>query len=252
MAHYFISDIHLGLTQDEFPALQLLFDKFLDFLISPSAHAESLYLLGDIFAYWIGDDYQTAITRHVAKRLNACKHQHDIPLYFLHGNRDFLVGKQYLQAMGCQLLDDPSTILLDNEPVVLSHGDMLCTRDVAYQRFRRRVRNPIVQWLFSWKSIEGRLKTAKRYRQASNEATKTKPMEVMEIDEVAVKNLLQQNHTHRLIHGHTHQPARHHIVLDENQTGERIVLGDWHDHNAMILRYDNKTFELIDIASLLV
>ena len=152
----------------------------------------------------------------------------------MHGNRDFLIGRAFCRDTGCTLLRDPTRIALDDEPVLLMHGDLLCTDDIAYQRFRRRIRNPLVKRLFLWKSLERRRQMAADYRRKSGAATAEKPAEIMDVNQTTVAACLRRFRASRLIHGHTHRPAEHRIALDGRQL-HRSVLAQWHEDRGEVL-----------------
>lgn len=223
----FISDLHLSPQR---PALTRL---FLDFLEQRAPAADQLYVLGDLFDAWIGDDddplpeVRTAFQRLTAQRTRCS---------IMRGNRDFLLGRRFARATGCDLIRDPYLTWLGGEPILLMHGDQLCTDDLAYQRFRRRVRNPLVQRLFLWSPLSKRRRIAAQYRQRSNEAMATKPDEIMDVNTVAVSSQMRRFGVRRLIHGHTHRPQDHRISLD-GQPAVRQVLADWGDDHGEALVY---------------
>jgi UDP-2,3-diacylglucosamine hydrolase len=144
----------------------------------------------------------------------------------LHGNRDFLIGRAFLRETGCRLLPDPCRIRIDGEPTLLMHGDRLCTDDLAYQRFRRRVRNPLVKRLFLWKSLASRRAIAADYRRRSAEANSAKTATIMDVNQQAVVETLRRHDATRLIHGHTHRPADHVHEVD-GRAAQRLVLAEW-------------------------
>ncbi len=223
----FISDLHLA------PERPATIGLFLAFLQGRARQAARLYILGDLFDAWIGDDDDTppypeiqAALRDLTAGGTACG--------LMHGNRDFLIGRAFCRDTGCTLLRDPTRITLDGEPVLLMHGDLLCTDDLAYQRFRRRVRNPLVKPLFLWKSLGRRRAMAGDYRRKSGAATAEKPAEIMDVNQETVARYLRRLQASRLIHGHTHRPAEHHMAVDGRQT-HRSVLAQWHEDRGEVL-----------------
>jgi UDP-2,3-diacylglucosamine hydrolase len=223
----FISDLHLA---PERPATIRL---FLDFLTGRARRAERLFILGDLFDAWIGDDDDTppypeirAGLRELTAQGTACA--------LMHGNRDFLIGRPFCRDTGCTLLRDPTRISLDGEQVLLMHGDLLCTDDVAYQRFRRRVRNPLVRRLFLWKGLETRRRLAADYRRKSGAATAEKPPEIMDVNQDTVIRYLERYQATRLVHGHTHRPGEHSLEV-LGRPAHRSVLAEWHEHQGEVL-----------------
>jgi len=223
----FISDLHLS---PERPAIVAL---FLDFLRGRARTAEALYILGDLFEYWIGDDAgRQPEYRPLISALHALT-QAGVPVYVMHGNRDFLLGAGFEQDTGCRLIPDPTLITLYGEPVLLMHGDTLCTDDVDYLKFRSMVRNP--QWVqaFLAKSIPERIAVVREYREVSKAATASKKPEIMDVNPAAVAATLREHKVRHLLHGHTHRPAQHVFQLD-GTTVRRTVLGDWYDQGSVL------------------
>ena len=224
----FISDLHLS---NERPAINTL---FLDFLRSRATHAQALYILGDLFEYWIGDDvaslpdYQPLISG--LRSLT----QSGVPVYVMHGNRDFLIGQGFEKITGCQLLADPIVISLYGENTLLMHGDTLCTDDVAYLKFRSMVRNPDWVKMFIAKTIPERVAIVRDYREISKTATAAKKPEIMDVNQGAVQAVLREHGVRHLIHGHTHRPAQHRFDLDGTPV-RRTVLGDWYDQGSVLV-----------------
>jgi UDP-2,3-diacylglucosamine hydrolase len=232
MATLFISDLHLSAER---PAMVAL---FLGFLRTRARQAEALYILGDLFEYWIGDDvaaqkdYQPLIGG--LRELTAT----GVPVYVMHGNRDFLLGKGFEELTGCRLLPDPTVISLHGENTLLMHGDMLCTDDVAYLKFRLMVRNPDWVKMFLEKTIPERIAIVREYREISKAATAEKKPEIMDVNQNAVAATLREHGVRHLIHGHTHRPAQHRFDLDGAPV-RRTVLGDWYDQGSVLV-CDNK------------
>jgi UDP-2,3-diacylglucosamine hydrolase len=220
-ASLFISDLHLA---PERPATVAL---FLDFLGRQAREAEALYILGDLFDAWIGDDDDEppypairAALRDLTTSGTRCA--------ILPGNRDFLLGRRFLADTGCELLADPTRIDLYGTPTLLMHGDLLCTDDRAYQRFRRVIRNPIVKRLFLWRGLERRRALAQDYRRRSMAAIAGKSLTIMDVNPDAVLEALRRQGASRLIHGHTHRPGDHALSLD-GQPAQRLVLAEWRE-----------------------
>jgi UDP-2,3-diacylglucosamine hydrolase len=223
----FISDLHLSAER---PAITAL---FLEFLRTRARQAEALYILGDLFEYWIGDDtaqqpeYQPLIAG--LRELTAA----GVPVRVMHGNRDFLLGSEFERQTGAQLLPDPSIVELYGEPVLLMHGDTLCTDDLPYLKFRQMVRNPAWVQMFLGKPVAERVVIVREYREVSKAATAAKKPEIMDVNPAAVETALRSHGVRHLIHGHTHRPAQHTLMLD-GATVRRTVLGDWYDQGSVL------------------
>ncbi|MFD2112411.1 UDP-2,3-diacylglucosamine diphosphatase [Thiorhodococcus fuscus] len=231
MTHLFISDLHLS------PDRPATLDLLLDFLAGPAREAERLYILGDLFDSWIGDDDDTPFNRRAIAGLRALTDA-GVACDLMHGNRDFLLGRRFRRETGCRLLRDPTLISLAGEPTLLMHGDLLCTDDLAYQRFRRRVRNPLVQRLFLFKSLDSRRALAANYRNRSRAAMAEKSAEIMDVNQDTVAGYLRRFGALHLIHGHTHRPCDHEIALGDRQA-RRSVLAEWADTGGEVLAHRN-------------
>ena len=225
MATLFISDLHLDEAR---PQIVDLFVRFL----RDAQQADALYILGDLFESWIGDDDDAPLATRVAQELHALRSR-GVPIYFMHGNRDFLLGTDYAARAGMQLLADPAVVELDGERTLLTHGDTLCTDDIEYQKFRNLVRNPAWQAQFLAKPLAERRAFAAQARGESRKQTAMKTAEIMDVNQAAVESTMQDHGVRRLIHGHTHRPATHRFELD-SQTAERIVLGDWFEQSSVL------------------
>ncbi len=229
-ATYFISDLHLA---PERPGVTAALNDFLE----QRRDARALYILGDLFEYWVGDDDDAPIVGEVAHML-----QHfslDGPeLYLMHGNRDFLIGERFATRVGATLLDDPTVIDLDGQSVLLMHGDSLCTRDTEYLAFRAVARSKEWQEDALARPLEERRGLAQHLRQMSRDAGSRKADDIMDVTGSEVVATMEAHDCHTLIHGHTHRPAHHEI-----STGERWVLGDW-DTTGWYLRAAEGRFEL--------
>lgn len=228
MTTLFISDLHLDETRPG------IIDVFCKFLRGEDAqNADALYILGDLFESWIGDDDDAPLALTVAEELRALSRQ-DVPIYFMHGNRDFLLGNTYAERAGMHLLPDPTVINLDGQPTLLMHGDTLCTDDVEYQRFRAMVRDPAWQRKFLAQSLAKRKAFARQARGESRKHTATAKPEIMDVNQAAVEAAMRKHRVRRLIHGHTHRPATHQFDLD-GSPAERIVLGDWYEQSSVLI-----------------
>ncbi|WP_034946248.1 UDP-2,3-diacylglucosamine diphosphatase [Erwinia oleae] len=222
----FIADLHLSTTE---PAITA---GFLAFLRRDALHADALYILGDLFEAWIGDDDPTPLHAQVAAALNDL-HQHGVPCYFIHGNRDFLLGNRFAAAAGMTLLPEEQVLELYGQRVLIMHGDTLCTDDEAYQQFRRRVHQRWLQKLFLALPLSLRQKIAARMRADSRQANSGKSLTIMDVNDNAVYQAMSRQRVHCLIHGHTHRPAVHQFDID-GQRAERLVLGAWHEEGSMV------------------
>jgi UDP-2,3-diacylglucosamine hydrolase len=227
----FISDLHLCPTR---PAINELFARFLRDI---APQAEALYILGDFFEYWAGDDdLDSPLHRRVADQLYALAKQ-GTRLYLMHGNRDFLIGEKFLHAANITLLPDPTLIDLYGQPTLLMHGDTLCSDDVEYQAFRSQVREPAWQQSFLATPLAARKAQIEALRKRSEQEKSTKASEIMDTNAGTVEETLRAFSYPRLIHGHTHRPALHLHTVD-SKTCERWVLTDWYDAGGY-LRCDN-------------
>ncbi|MEQ1915624.1 MAG: UDP-2,3-diacylglucosamine diphosphatase [Gallionella sp.] len=216
----FISDLHLSNDHEETMA------AFMRFIREHAPHAERVYILGDLFEYWAGDDDRDDPFHAQVIAALAGLQQHQTELYILHGNRDLLMGKTLATACHAKLIGEPTLIDLYGMPTLLSHGDTLCTDDVEYQTFRKQVHDGKFQEDFLAQPLAARKAYIQKLRKDSDTAKSHKSMEIMDVNLDAVAQLLRHNHYPRLIHGHTHRPARHEHIVDD-KTCERWVLGDW-------------------------
>lgn len=223
MAHTdFISDLHLDTERPQIMTL------FMDYLQNQARKAQALYILGDLFEYWIGDDGPISAMQPIIDALKALSAS-GVAVYLMHGNRDFLIGQDFAQRSGCTLIDDPCLIDLHGTPTLLMHGDTLCTDDVDYQKLRLQLRDPGWQAQFLAADVALRIQQAQALRQKSREAMQGKAEQIMDVNQNAVIAALREHQVLRLIHGHTHRPATHALEIDAKQA-ERIVLGDWYAH----------------------
>ncbi len=227
MATLFISDLHL---EDSRPHIS---DLLLRLLAGPAREAESLYILGDLFEFWIGDDVLTETARNVADGIRALS-ESGVPCYFMHGNRDFLIGASYAGMSGMELLPESLVIDLYGSPTLLLHGDTLCTDDVEYQAFRKQVRDPDWQAAFLAQPVESRLATARQARDASKQHMAGASMEIMDVNDKAVIRAFERHNVDRMIHGHTHRPAFHKHTLEDGREARRTVLADWYESGSVL------------------
>ncbi len=222
MSHsLFVSDLHLC------PSRPAIYQTFLQFLRGPATRADALYILGDLFDYWVGDDDAgDPIHAGVAGALNKL-HEAGSAIYLMHGNRDFLIAEGYAAISGATLLPDPTLADLHGTRTLLMHGDTLCTDDVDYQKFRTKVRNRDFQREFLARPLAARKEEVARLRGESNASKQSKSATIMDVNCTAVENALREHGYPRLIHGHTHRPAMHEHIVDGHRC-ERWVLADWY------------------------
>jgi UDP-2,3-diacylglucosamine hydrolase len=239
MINIFISDLHL--EQDR-PDISELFFSFLQEHTKPG---HTLYILGDFFESWIGDDDLTPFNQSVIDALHRAT-SGGLPIYFMHGNRDFLLGRKFFKATGCTLLPDEYVVNLHGIPTLLVHGDTLCTEDKNYLKFRKKVRNWFVQQLFLWKSLKKRKEMANRYREASKKYVSTAPMHIMDVTQAEVELVMTKHKVQHLIHGHTHREAVHTFELN-HLPATRTVLGAWHEHGSALICDETGNQTLIKI-----
>ena len=240
----FISDLHLD--SDTPGILQSL----LGVLQKQATGADALYILGDLFEAWVGDDDQSDIADAVADALLTLS-KAGTRVYLMHGNRDFLIGTDYATRCGATLLAEPTVIECYGRPVALVHGDSLCTRDTAYMAFRRQMRDPAWQKAFLDRPLLERHMVAQQMRQKSEEANSQKASDIMDVTHQEVITLIESLQVNILIHGHTHRPGIHTIRLHDPINGSseavRIVLGSW-DQKAWVLEFSPEGYELKPIA----
>ena len=212
---HFISDLHLEESNSG------VVEGFIAYLASLNAR-DDLYILGDLFEVWIGDDFQDPLIESVEVAIRACPAN----VYLMHGNRDFLIGRDFASRANISLLDDPTRISIAGEPVLLMHGDSLCTRDEAYIAIRSQLRDPAFQAQLMAQPIDARRQIAANARQESTNHKQQTAMEIMDVTPNEVNRIMTAHGVRTLIHGHTHRPMDH---QSEGSTGDlrRIVLGDW-------------------------
>ncbi len=235
MTTLFVSDLHLDAAAPAAGA------QFLHFLATRAREAEALYVLGDLFETWIGDDDDEAYRAGICAGLADLSAQ-GVPCYVMHGNRDFLLGRGFETASGARLIADPLLVRLYGQTVLLTHGDALCTADHAYQRLRGVVRAPRWQQRFLALPLAVRRALAERARSGSRRHMAHADEQIMDVDPQAVHAAMRACAVHCLVHGHTHRPAVHEFSLD-GAAARRIVLGAWHDAGSC-LAWDAAGFRL--------
>ena len=239
LSTWFISDLHLDAKRPQ------MVQAFMQFLGTVPGQASSLYILGDLFEYWIGDDIVDSPAGQLVKPLLAgLKQVSDagVKLYFTHGNRDFLVGGRFTEMTGCELLPEKHIIDLDGVPTLLMHGDTLCTDDVEYQELRKMFYDPDQRSRFLSLDFDARVAEANHLRKLSGEKMQEKSQEIMDVNQQTVQQVMLEAGVTQLIHGHTHRPDIHNFDLN-GQTAKRIVLGDWYEQVSS-LTVQNGQFDL--------
>jgi UDP-2,3-diacylglucosamine hydrolase len=229
-----ISDLHL---EEQRPDISR---AFLQFLQQRATACEALYILGDFFEVWVGDDDMSPFQHSIADALRALSDS-GIRIYLMHGNRDFMLGQAFCQQAGCTLLSDPCVVNLQGEKVLLMHGDSLCTSDIAYMRLRKVLRNPVSLWLLQHLSLSKRRQLGRKLRNESKVKTRQKSMTITDVTATEVPRIMAKYGVHRLIHGHTHRPATHQLEV-AGQAAQRIVLGDW-DQQGWALQVDENGYQ---------
>lgn len=229
----FISDLHLDAER---PAVTALFGAFMQ---GEARRADALYLLGDLFEAWVGDDDPSETGAYVAARIREVADA-GVPVFFIRGNRDFLVGDAFARRAGMRILPDPAVVMLYGKPAILMHGDLLCTSDVAYQAFRAQTRNPAWQAQFLAQPLAARLAFAAQARAASaahqggmKQNDKAQFETLTDVTPATVQATLAQFGIDMLIHGHTHRPAIHDLMVGDRDC-RRVVLGDWYDQGSVL------------------
>lgn len=218
----FISDLHLC------PERPKVNQAFFNFLQTRATKADKLYILGDLFEAWIGDDDPAPLSQQVICALRALTDS-GTQLYFLHGNRDFVIGKRFARETGATLLKDHVLVTIGDEQVLVLHGDTLCTDDIAYQKFRRRVRNPLLLSILRHLPLKTRQNIGIKGREKSMASNSNKSASIMDVTPATVTAMMREYSVTTMIHGHTHRPFCHELLLDDGTPARRIVLGDWSD-----------------------
>ena len=234
-----ISDLHL---EQERPDITR---AFLHFIATRARQADALYILGDFFEVWIGDDAISPFQREIAQALRELS-EAGTRVYLMHGNRDFLIGKRFCREAGATLLPDPCLVEMGSERVLLMHGDSLCTLDVGYMKLRRWLRNPISLFILRNLPLSTRHKLARKLRSESRAQSRMKASEIVDVTPDEVLRVMTEQGVRTLIHGHTHRPATH-ILQINGQAARRIVLGDW-DKQGWALQVDQQGFHQVPFA----
>lgn len=227
MSSLFVSDLHLT---EERPEAN---ERFISFVERKARDAEALYILGDFFEYWVGDDDLSDPFNAVVRGLLANLARSGVRLYFMHGNRDFLIGERFCAATGARLLPDPSVHEVEGVKTLLVHGDTLCTDDLEYQAWRHRARDPAFQAEFLAKPLAERRQAVLEMREKSRLVVQGKTADIMDVNDDAVREAMRSHGVRRLIHGHTHRPGRHPLQVDGERC-ERWVLPDWYGRGGYI------------------
>ena len=231
MTTLFISDLHLEAERPD------ISQQFLQFLDTEARQADDLYILGDLFEAWVGDDDPNAHYFRIKRALRKVV-DGGVPVYFMHGNRDFMIGREFANETGVKILDDPYKVTMYGQKTLLSHGDALCTDDVRYQRVRKMVRDPEWQRNMRSKPLKERLRIAQEARRQSLEQTINMSLEIMDVNQQEVEKVIRQYDVDVLLHGHTHRPDVHTVDLG-NRKAKRIVLGDWYTQGSVV-RWDSR------------
>ena len=226
-----ISDLHL---EEQRPDITR---AFLHFLQTRARQAEALYILGDFFEVWVGDDGMSPFQHDIARALRELSDA-GTRIFLMHGNRDFLIGRAFCREAGCTLLKAPSIAHFNGEPVLLMHGDSLCTLDVGYMKLRRLLRNPLSLFILRNLPLTTRRKLARKLRSESRAQTRMKAREIIDVTPDEVPRIMAEHGVRTLIHGHTHRPAEHALEVN-GQSARRIVLGDW-DSQGWALQIDEQ------------
>ncbi|MCL1139097.1 UDP-2,3-diacylglucosamine diphosphatase [Shewanella pneumatophori] len=234
MRTLFVGDLHLSANRPD------ITQAFLSFLDTQLHDTDALYILGDLFEVWVGDDIAEPFANQLADAIK--KASLTLPIYFIHGNRDFLIGKEFAKRSGMTLLPEVQTLELYGVSTVVLHGDSLCTLDKAYQRFRKFRNLGWAKWLYAHLPKSKRLDIATKLRNKSQSSNQQKSYTIMDVEPDAVNELLKTTNTQQMIHGHTHRPAIH--ELDKGK--RRIVVGDWYEQGSM-LSVSQDNVELIEL-----
>ena len=231
MSTLFISDLHLEAERPD------IGNQFLKFLANEASGAEDLYILGDLFESWVGDDdpntYYAVIKLALRKLTDS-----GVPIYYMHGNRDFMIGRKFANETGIRILEDPHKVIMYGRQVLLSHGDLLCTDDHQYQQIRKLTHDPDWQASMRAKPLGERLAIAEEARRQSLEQTINQSLKIMDVNQDEVKRVMLEHTVEVLLHGHTHRPGVHTVDLGSRKA-KRLVLGDWHTQGSLI-RWDSR------------
>ena len=235
MTTLFISDLHLT------PSRPDITECFVTFMRKEATNADALYVLGDLFEFWVGDDDKTPFANQIRTEFQQLT-KAGIPVFFIQGNRDFLLGKRFCKETGIILLDEVSLINLYGTNAVILHGDTLCTDDIDYQKFRKTVHQPWLQWLFNHIPWFIKKKIVSKVQSDIRDDKMTKPLDIMDVNQNEVEKVMSQNCVNLMIHGHTHRPNTHFFDVDGVKK-TRIVLGDWYTQGS-VLKVNSDSFDL--------
>lgn len=235
MSVLFIADLHLHDKQPE------IYRRFANFLKTKARNARALYILGDLFEYYLGDDVKQGVIAQVAQDIDDLVKKYNTRCYFMPGNRDFLLAENFSNQL--TLIPDATVIKLDDKRLILSHADNLCTDDKTYQKIRKQLRDPQWQKWFLSQTIEERMTFAENARKQSQEHTKSSNSEIMDVNQQTVNLLFKQYKATYLLHGHTHRPAFHQFEYGDSSY-LRMVLGDWH-YQSSYIEYINNSFKQV-------
>lgn len=235
MTTLFISDLHLSPTTPDINAC------FIKFMREEAVHADALYVLGDLFEFWIGDDDTSDFAKQIRaefKRLTDA----GVPTFFTQGNRDFLVGRRFAKQTGVTLLGDETVIDIYGRKAVVLHGDTLCTDDVSYLKYREKVHQPWLQWIFNRIPMFIKKKIVSKVQSDIKDDKQTKSLDIMDVTQSEVEKVMKQHNVDLMIHGHTHRPKVHTFEVS-GVTNTRIVLGDWYTQGS-VLTYTEDKYDL--------
>jgi UDP-2,3-diacylglucosamine hydrolase len=228
MATLLISDLHLCTERPQITGL------FLRFMGERAARAEALYILGDLFEYWVGDDAASLPANRTIVDAIAAVSAAGVPVAVMRGNRDFLLGEEFARACGARLLGEPARVRINGTDVLLLHGDSLCTDDAEHQAWRSQVLSPEWQRQVLATDLASRIAAAEHLRRESESRKQGKTMEIMDVNQGAVESVMREHGVLRMIHGHTHRPAVHRFTLDGREA-RRYVLGDWYSQGSVLV-----------------
>ncbi|MDA0679501.1 MAG: UDP-2,3-diacylglucosamine diphosphatase [Proteobacteria bacterium] len=229
MTTLFVSDLHIEVDRPD------IANQFLQFLETEALNADALYILGDLFEFWVGDDDPNEHYAWIKQGLRKLTKK-NIPVFFMHGNRDFMIGQDFADETGITILTDPYIVEVHGENVLLSHGDIYCTDDIQYQAVRKMTRDPKWQATMLTRSLEERISFSEQARADSKAHGDNIDQAITDVNQAAIKSALRQANVTLMLHGHTHRPAVHEIEVDGKQA-RRIVLGDWYEHGSVV-RWD--------------
>jgi UDP-2,3-diacylglucosamine hydrolase len=232
----FIADLHLD---EKHPATYAYFSAFMQ---KQAPLSEALYILGDLFEKWIGDDHRSPFNELVKADLKRLTQK--IPVYFLHGNRDFLIGKKFARETGCHILPEFSIIKLYGQPIILLHGDVLCSLDKKHMRFRKLTKNSLLKTIFLSLPLTTRQKIGSYVRKSSKQHHQTTPNNYLDVIPETVASTFKNYQINKMVHGHIHQPRVFHTIY-HNEWRERIVLGSWEQHGCALKWYPHGKREMI-------